>query len=64
MVSEILIRDNQPELAAEVARFVEQMPSATSERERLTRMLAKGSRHSRVRATVDFTVEGAAPAAD
>jgi hypothetical protein len=63
-VGEILSRDNQPELAVEVTRFVEQMPSAMTEREPLTRTLVKGSWHQRVRETVRFRVEGATPAAD
>jgi hypothetical protein len=48
-VSEILIRDNQPVLAAEVTRFAEQMPLPMTERERLTGTLIKGTRPPRVR---------------
>lgn len=48
-VSEILIRDKQPELAAEVTRFAEQMASPMTERERLTRALVKGTEPPRVR---------------
>lgn len=48
-VSEILIRDNQPGLAAEVTRFAERMPLPMTERERLTRTLVKGTQSPRVR---------------
>lgn len=48
-VSEILIRDSHPELAAEVTRFAEQMPSPMTERERLTRTLVNDTRNPRVR---------------
>jgi hypothetical protein len=41
-VSEILIRDKQPELAAEVTRFAEQMPPPRTEREWLTGKLIEG----------------------
>jgi hypothetical protein len=43
-VSEILIRDKQPDLAAQVRRFAEQMPPPTTERESLAAKLVQGTR--------------------
>lgn len=48
-LSEILARDHQPELAAQVRRFAEQMPSAMTERERLACELVERVRQSRTR---------------
>jgi MobA/VirD2-like, nuclease domain len=48
-LSDILIRDHHSDLAAHVRRFAEQMPPATTERERLACDLIKRIRHSRTR---------------
>lgn len=44
MIGEILIRDRQPDLAAEVRRFAEQMPPPVTEREYFALKLVEGSR--------------------
>lgn len=46
VVSEILIRDRQPDLAAQVRRFAEQMPSPMTEREWIAHKLVEGTRHA------------------
>lgn len=48
-VSEILIRDKRPDLAAHVRRFAEQMPPPMSEREWLADRLTSLARDPRVR---------------
>jgi len=48
-VSEILIRDKQPDLAAQVRRFAEQMPPPMTEREWLAGQLAERIRPPRAR---------------
>jgi hypothetical protein len=48
-VSEILVRDKQPDLAAQVRRFREQMPPALTEREWIAGKLVEGSRSPRAR---------------
>jgi len=49
VVSEILIRDRQPDLAAQVRRFAEQMPPPITEREWLAGKLVGRMRPPRVR---------------
>jgi hypothetical protein len=46
---EILIRDEQQGLAAEVRRFAEQMPPPMTERERMVERLVEGTRPPRIR---------------
>jgi hypothetical protein len=46
--SEILTREKQPGLAAEVRRFAEQMPPPTTERDQLARTLVERTRPPRV----------------
>jgi hypothetical protein len=48
-VSEILMRDKQPELAAQVTRFAEQMPPPMTEREWLAAKLVERIRPARAR---------------
>jgi hypothetical protein len=48
MLGEILIRDKQPDIAAEVRRFAEQMPPPLTEREHLTATLVDRTRPRRV----------------
>lgn len=48
-LSEILIRDHQPDLAAQVRRFAQQMPPAMTERERLASELVEHTRQLRTR---------------
>ncbi len=48
-ISEILIRDKQPDLAAEVTRFAEQMPPPRTEREWLAGRWVEASRFPRAR---------------
>ncbi len=48
-ISDILIRDKQPDLAAEVTRFAEQMPPAVTEREWLSARVPNGIRPAHVR---------------
>lgn len=48
-VSEILIRDRQPDLAGQVRRFVDQMPPPMTERERLAGKLVEHMRPPRAR---------------
>lgn len=48
-VSEILIRDRQPDLAAQIRRFAEQMPPAKTEREWLAGQLRERARPPRAR---------------
>jgi hypothetical protein len=45
-VSEILVRDKQPDLAAQVTRFAEQMPIPMTEREWLLFRMRNNSRYS------------------
>jgi hypothetical protein len=49
-ITEILIRDKQPELAAQVTRFAEQMPPPRTEHEWLAGRLVEASRSPRTRA--------------
>ena len=48
-VSEVLVRDRQPELAAQVRRFADQMPAPLTERERLAEKLIGRMRNPRAR---------------
>ena len=48
-VSEILVRNKQPDLAAQVRQFAEQMPPALPERERLAKELLERARPPRAR---------------
>jgi type IV secretory pathway VirD2 relaxase len=48
-VSEILVRDQQPDLALQVRRFAQQMPPALTERERLTGEVLERTRPPRAR---------------
>jgi hypothetical protein len=48
-VSEILVRDRQPELAAQVRRFADQMPDPMTEREWIAGKLIERMRTSRAR---------------
>lgn len=47
--SEILMRQEQPDLAAQARRFAEQMPPSATERERLANELVKRLRPPRAR---------------
>lgn len=47
--SDILIRDQQPDLAAQIRRFAEQMPPPMTDRERLAGELVERTRPPRTR---------------
>jgi hypothetical protein len=48
-ISEILIRDKRPDLAALLTRFAAQMPPPMTEREQLASRLVEGTRDPRAR---------------
>jgi hypothetical protein len=48
--SGILLREGQPELAAQASRFVDQMPPAMTDKERIAAKLLERARESRIRA--------------